>query len=82
MFIFIKIFQYSTKIRILSLSVFKSCIDSLEMIKETNSEVISVLVTEAFDLWINLFIEIISRNTITTLNCEFIHFKLNIIKVI
>ncbi|KAG5519243.1 hypothetical protein PMAC_002331 [Pneumocystis sp. 'macacae'] len=57
-------------------------LNSLEMIKETNSEVINVLVTEAFDLWINLFIVIISKNIITTLNCEFIHFKLNIIKVL
>ncbi|KAG4302203.1 hypothetical protein PCK1_001475 [Pneumocystis canis] len=73
---------YSIKIRAQTLSVFKSCIDSLGMIKKTHIEIINSFVTKILDSWIDLFVTIISRNIMTTLNYEFIYIKLNTVKIL
>ncbi|EMR11259.1 hypothetical protein PNEG_00290 [Pneumocystis murina B123] len=73
---------YSFRTRAQSLSVFKSCLDSLEMIKDIHPEIINSFAIETLDSWMNLFITIISKNIMKTLNYDFILFKLNVIKIL
>ncbi|KTW30855.1 hypothetical protein T552_00566 [Pneumocystis carinii B80] len=74
--------SYSFRTRAQSLSVFKSCLDSLEMIKDIHLDIINSFAIETLDSWMNLFITIISKNIMKTLNYDFILFKLNVIKVL
>lgn len=52
------------------------------MIKDAHSETINSFVMETLHSWMNLFIAIISKNIVKTLNYDFILFKLNVMKIL